>query len=255
MNAQGTDTDRERRETPGAKGRQAAARNRESRSSREHPWRRRIALSVVLVLVVVVAAVAAYLKLQPTPSQLVLPTTAASAPIGALGGTWDITAGSLAGFRLQETSIGLSNDVVGRTNGVTGRIVISDNQVSSANFRIDLTTVKVGGKTEPQLATSLDTRKYPNATFRLSRPVMLSSTFASGATFTAMAIGRLAMHGVSHEVTVTITARRNGAALQVAGTIPIALSDWAIKGPGGFGFLGSLANHGAAEFLLVLKRQ
>jgi len=212
-------------------------------------------LIVVLVLVVVVAAVAAYLKLQPTPSPLVLPTTAARAPIGALGGRWDITAGSVAGFRLQETTLGLSNDVVGRTNGVTGHILISDNQVSSASFRIDLTTIKVGGKKEPQLTTSLDTLKYPNATFSLSRPVMLSSTFASGATFTTMAIGRFAMHGMSHDVTVAIRARRNGASLQVAGTMPIALSDWAIKGPGGFGFLGSLANHGVAEFLLILNRQ
>jgi hypothetical protein len=35
---------------------------------------------------------------------------------------------------------------------------------------------------------------------------------------------------------------------------PFAFSDWAIKEPGGFGFLGSLANHGVAEFLLVLNR-
>jgi hypothetical protein len=29
---------------------------------------------------------------------------------------------------------------------------------------------------------------------------------------------------------------------------------WGIKGPGGFGFLGSLADHGMAEFLIVLHR-
>jgi polyisoprenoid-binding protein YceI len=239
---------------PGLTRRQTPTRNDEARSPCKHPWRRRIVLGVVLVLVVVIGAVAAYLKLQPTPSPLVLPTTGVSAPAGVLGGTWDVTAGSVAGFRLQETFIGLGNDVVGRTNDVTGTISVSDNRVISATLHIDLTTIKVGGKTEPQLATSFDTRKYPNATFNLSRPVMLSSTFASGATITETATGRLAMHGVSREVTVAVTARRNGAALQVVGTIPIAFSDWAIKEPGGFGFLGSLANHGVAEFLLVLNR-
>ena len=99
-------------------------------------------------------------------------------------GTWDVTARSVAGFRLQETFIGLGNDVVGRTSDVTGTISVSDNRVILATLHIDLTTIKVGGKTEPQLATSFDTRKYPNATFNLSRPVMLSSTFASGATIT-----------------------------------------------------------------------
>jgi hypothetical protein len=39
------------------------------------------------------------------------------------------------------------------------------------------------------------------------------------------------------------------------GSIPIAFSRWDIKGPAGFGFLGSLADHGIAEFLLVLDRR
>ena len=55
-------------------------------------------------------------------------------------------------------------------------------------------------------------------------------------------------------MTVTISGRRNGSALQVAGSIPIAFSDWGITGPKGYGFFGSLANHGVAEFLLVLHR-
>ncbi len=51
-----------------------------------------------------------------------------------------------------------------------------------------------------------------------------------------------------------ISARRDGSALQVAGSIPVTLSDWGIKAPAGYGFLGSLADHGVAEFLLVLHR-
>ena len=83
----------------------------------------------------------------------------------------------------------------------------------------------------------------------------LSSAFASGATVTAWVTGRLAMHGTSRLVTFMISGRRDGPALQVAGTIPVTFSEWGIKGPKSYGFLGSLADHGVAEFLLVLRRQ
>ena len=43
-------------------------------------------------------------------------------------------------------------------------------------------------------------------------------------------------------------------ALQAAGSIPVAFSAWGIKGPGGLAFIGSLAGHGVAEFLIVLHR-
>jgi hypothetical protein len=39
-----------------------------------------------------------------------------------------------------------------------------------------------------------------------------------------------------------------------ARSIPITFSSWDIRGPSGYGLLGSLANHGVAEFLLILRR-
>jgi hypothetical protein len=78
--------------------------------------------------------------------------------------------------------------------------------------------------------------------------------FASGATITLTAAGRLTLNGVARPVRVTISARRDGTALQVAGSIPVVFATWGVKGPAGFGFLGSLADHGTAEFLLTLRR-
>jgi hypothetical protein len=63
------------------------------------------------------------------------------------------------------------------------------------------------------------------------------------------------MHGASRLVSFAVSGRRNGATLQVAGSVRIVLSDWAIKGPAGFGPLGSLSGHGVAEFLLALNKQ
>lgn len=184
-----------------------------------------------------------------------LPTARISAPVGPIDGTWDVAAGSVAGFRVQESTLGMSNGVVGRANTVTGAIVISGDRVTAATFRIDLVAIKVGGKTQPQFAKSLGTQDHPGATFTLAQPVTLSPAFTSGATITATATGQLSMHGASHLVTVTISGRRDGPALQAAGSIPIAFSDWGIKHPDGYGFLGSLASHGVAEFLLVLHRR
>ena len=60
---------------------------------------------------------------------------------------------------------------------------------------------------------------------------------------------------MTRPVTVTVSGRRDGASLEVAGSIPVAFSRWDIKGPGGLGFLGSLADHGVAEFLLTLHQR
>lgn len=72
----------------------------------------------------------------------------------------------------------------------------------------------------------------------------LSSAFASGATIITTVTGHLAMHGTSRVVTFTISGRRDGSALQVAGSIPVALSGWGIRGPAGYGFPASLATAG-----------
>ena len=238
--------------------RQTPTRAAASRSARRRHWRRWVLAGVavlVALVVLVVVAVASYIKDTPAPPALTLPTAAASAPTGPLDGTWDVAAGSTAGFRVLESAVGVSNDTVGRTNAVTGTIGVAHGQVTAARLRVDLTTIKVAGRTQPQFATSLDTRDHPSATVTLTRPVTLSSAFTSGATITATATGQLTMAGVSRPVTLTVALRRDGAALQVAGSIPVAFSHWAIKGPQGFGFLGSLANHGVAQFRLVLGRQ
>jgi hypothetical protein len=132
----------------------------------------------VLVALVVLAA-GLFIKLQPSPAPLVLPVGAVSAPAGSLDGTWVVVAGSVAGFRVRESAFGMSNDTVGRTSAVAGAIVISGDRVTSGAFRIGLTSMKVGGKAQPQFSESLGTSTDPVATVTLTRPVMLNSAFAS----------------------------------------------------------------------------
>jgi YceI-like protein len=217
-------------------------------------WLRWITVGVAAILVLIVLAAWAFIKLQPTPAPLVLPPGPVAAPTGPLDGTWAVTAGSLAGFRVRENALGLSTDAVGRTSAVTGTVVISGGRVTGATLRVDLAALTVGGKTQRQVTASLRTGRYPEATFTLTGPVALAPAFAAGGTISVTAAGQLAMNGAAHQVTVGLSARRAGAALQVAGSIPVAFSVWDIKAPASFGVLGSLADRGAAEFLLTLRR-
>ncbi len=76
----------------------------------------------------------------------------------------------MAGFRLQETVLFfIHDDVVGRGHGVSGAAVISHNEVTHATVRVKLTTIKIAGKTQPQLAQSLHTQWHPIAVVRLDK--------------------------------------------------------------------------------------
>jgi polyisoprenoid-binding protein YceI len=238
----------------GMTSRTIAPRRITGRASRKRRWLRWIVASLTMAIVLVIAIVWASIKLQPTLSALMLPAGAASAPAGPADGSWQVAAGSTAGFRVRETAFGMSNDTVGRTDAVTGTVAVSGDRVTSAAFRIDLATIKVHGKASPQFAASLDARQHPFGTVILADPVQLSPAFATGGTVSLTVTGRLALNGVAHVVTFVVSARRDGAALQMAGSIPVAFAAWGIKGPGGAGFFGSLADHGVAEFLLILRR-
>jgi len=222
--------------------------------SRKRRWWRWILGGAVGAAVLIVAAAGAFIKLQPAAPALVLPTAHASTPVGPLDGTWAAGSGSVAGFRVREAALGFSNDVVGRTTAVTGTIVIAGNRVISATFHVSLTSIEVGGKTQPQFARSLGTRDHPTAIFTLAEPVVLGPAFGSGAVITVTGTGYLAMNGTSRQVRFALSGRRDGSVMQAAGSIPVMFSEWGIAPPKGYGFLGSLASRGTAEFLLVLHR-
>lgn len=216
-------------------------------------WGRWIVASVIVILVLVAGAVGMYVNFSAEPP-LTLPASTASAAVGSPDGTWKVAPGSIAAYRIQQTVLGMSGDVVGRTNVLTGTVVVSGDEVTSGTFAVDLSSVTAGGKGVPQFGMSLETERYPIATFSLARPITLGPAFAQGGTLSSVATGQLTMHGRSRLVTARISERRDGSALEVLGSIPVAFSDWGIKGPPGYGFLGSLGDHGEAEFLLILHR-
>lgn len=208
-----------------------------------------------LVAVVALGGVMTLARHTSKTPPLMLPAASTSAPpAGSVDGAWQVSSGSVAGFRVAEQFLGLSDDVVGRTSAVTGGATLAGDRVTAATFHVDLRAITVNGKTQPQFAQSLGVAANPDATFTLTGPLSFASDPSSGGPVTARAAGTLTVHGVTRSVTFTIRGRYTGSTLVVVGSIPVAFSDYGIVGPKGYGALGSLADHGVAEFLLVLRR-
>jgi polyisoprenoid-binding protein YceI len=223
---------------------------RRTRTRRRLWWA--FGIAAVLLLGLLGAAIA-FVGLPPAAVPLTRPPAASAPPSGPMPAQWRIASGSVAGFRIEQTFLGVTSEITGRTDGVTGAMTTPGNRIDSFEATIDLLSLTTDGKQPaPQFATSLETERFPHATVRLTEPIPLDAAFTSGATAEFTVSGELTLHGVTRPITTAVTARRDAAGIAVTGSVPIRFADWNIGEPQGYGTLGSLADHGSAEFLLVL---
>jgi len=217
---------------------------------RRRHWLRWTLGGIAALIVLLLVAVAVAVKLQPAPAPLTLPPNPA-APTGPVDGTWLVAPGSVAGFRIQQTVLLLTSEVVGRTNDITGTVTVASGRATAADVRINLLALTTGDrKPAPQFGISLDTAQYPTATVALAQPVPLDAALSGNA---VTVTGTLTLHGVTRTVIVSLALRRDGANLDIAGQTPVAFKDYSLASPTGYGPIGSLADHGIAEFLLILR--
>jgi polyisoprenoid-binding protein YceI len=185
------------------------------------------------------------------------PTTAAASgadPSGSIDGTWNVASGSQAGYRVKEVLLGQNTDAVGRTSSVTGSLTISGTSVSAGSFTVDLTTVKSDeSQRDSQFqGRIMNTAQFPTATFTITKPIDLGSLPADKTEVTYTATGDLNLHGVTKSVDAALTARRNGANIEVSGTIPVKFSDYQINNPSTAAV--TTQDNGVVEFLLVFSQ-
>jgi polyisoprenoid-binding protein YceI len=197
---------------------------------------------------------------QPAPLSVdTVPTasagsTPAARPVTDLNGPWTVGNGSQAGYRVEETLAGQSTTAVGRTSSVTGSVTVARSRVvSQARISVDVATI---ASDQPQRDRAfagriMDSARFPNATFTLTRAMDLGTEPAVGTTVSASATGDLTLHGVTRSVTFPLTVRRSAATVAVAGTIPVTYADYQIDNPSIGGFV-SVGETGTVEFLLVL---
>jgi polyisoprenoid-binding protein YceI len=234
-------------------------------SSRGSRWRWTVA-GVVAVAVLAVAGPFVYINFikSDAPAPLTAATTAPTTPAttqagqsasdGSIAGTYSVTSGSQAGYRVKEVLFGQDAEAVGRTSAVTGQTTVDGPPVTPGDFSVDLTTVQSDeSRRDNQFqGRIMDTATYPTATFKLAQPIELSSLPADGATISAKAQGQLTLHGTTRQVTVDVSAQRSAGSIRLSGQIPVTFADWNIPNPS-FG-PASTEDHGLIEFLLVLAR-
>ena len=218
----------------------------------------RTRILVVIVAIVAVVALAGgagyvyyFSGLRSAPAQLGLSATpiAATSPTvtpaatTSLTGSWTVTTGSLAGYRINELFVGQSSkhQAVARTSTVSGGLTVSGDstgyQVSSLTFTADLTSLHsvdtVAGRDVTQrdgvVNRQLDVQQFPTATFAAT-----SASVPGGITNQAVDVsvtGKLTIHGVTKDVTIKAKAQLVGGKAEIAGSTSISMTDYGVSPP------------------------
>ena len=183
-------------------------------------------------------------------------TVNSSAPTISLddpSGTWQVTNTSQVGYRVDEVLFGQNVTAVGRTNAVTGSLVIDDGVVTSGQFVVDMTTVK---SDEPKRDAQFESRimdviNYPTATFVLASPITLAANATASST-TNTASGELTLRGTTKPISISVIGEVRDGRIVVTGETTVTFGEWGIPNPSIPGI--STEDFGILEFQLVLER-
>lgn len=173
---------------------------------------------------------------------------------GAIDGTWKVSDGSKVQYRIKETLNGQDNEATGADTAVTGQLTFGGTTVSAASFSVDMTQFSSDEdlRDDQFQHRIMNTSKFPTATFELTAPIVLAAIPENLTQVTAHVSGTLTLHGTSKPVTFDLLARRNGAHLEVNGTIPITFTDYGIVSPSGGP--AKVGLNGDLEFLLIFTK-
>jgi len=184
------------------------------------------------------------LRSSPSPLALSTPSASASAaPTGGLAGTWTVTTGSVAGYRVKELFVGQTtkHEAVAQTSTVSGSLTVSGDasgyQVTGITFTAGLAGLhsvdSVAGRDVSQrdfiVARQLNIQQFPNATFTASSGSVPATDGAGKVDVSAA--GKLTIDGVTKDVTVTAQAQLNGGKIEIAGNLAINMTDYGVSPP------------------------
>jgi polyisoprenoid-binding protein YceI len=200
----------------------------------------------------------AALSLRDVPSSTPGATTSTTAPpaaTGSVNGTWAVSAGSQAGYRVNETLAGQSTTAVGRTSAVTGSLTIARKAVTAASFTVQMGSVTSdrSQRDEQFRGRIMDTSQFPTGSFVLTKPIQLGTLPPLGTTVNVTARGNLTLHGTTRPVSFAMAAKRSAGQIAVTGDITISYGDYGIDNPSVGGFV-SVGHSGTIEFLLVTTK-
>ena len=192
------------------------------------------------------------LRLEPA-AQTAVETTIADIT-STVDGQWAIATDSIVGYRVKEVIVAQSTEGVGRTSAVKGTLNIAGEQVTEAEFSVDMTTLKSDSSRRDGQVNNriLDTATYPTATFTLKQPIKLTPEALAGSDLTTQATGTLTLRGVTKDIELTLIARLANDVIEVNGSIEIIFADWSIPDPSISAIV--VEDRGQLEFLLRFTR-
>ena len=223
---------------------------------------RKVVAALIVLALLAIAGPWVYINLikEDAPDALTLEpavtTTAGEVqqPTNATDGEWAVVAESVVGYRVKEILFGQDTEGVGRTSAVTGSLVIANNEVTSAEFSVDMTSLKSDSSRRDRQVNDriLDTANYPTATFALNEPIALTPEALAGSDLTVNTTGTLTLRGVTNSVPVTLVARLVDNVIEVNGTIKIVFAEWQIPDPSISAIV--VEDRGLLEFLIRFSR-
>ncbi len=162
------------------------------------------------------------------------PSTTTPTADGEVAGTWTVTTGSEAGYRVRErlANLDAESDAVGRTGDVTGSITVVETaggaQLTAGEIAIDTTTITSDEDRRDNRLRSegLQTDQFPTATFTLTQPVDVPAAALAGTATDVTLVGDLTLHGVTRSVEIPAQAALTDGQIQVAGSLTFPLADF-----------------------------
>ena len=142
------------------------------RWAREQRRRRLVVLgacTVLLLLVIGVVGPAIFFHLEgAAPKRLSLPV-GLGGTVGPVNGTWAVAAPSEVQYRVNEILFGQHHTAVGTTDKVHGTVTIKGATVTSAQFTVDMASVRSGaaGRDVQFRDSIMDTVAYPDGYLQL----------------------------------------------------------------------------------------
>ncbi|ADG76393.1 YceI family protein [Cellulomonas flavigena DSM 20109] len=172
-------------------------------------------------------------------------TGAAGEAVEAQDGTWTVTDGSFAGYRVEEVLRGQDVTVTGRTEQVTGEVTVADGELTAATVEVDMASIATDqpprdGYFRDQ---AIEVRRFPTGTFTLTEPADIDGA-------DVQLTGDLTIRDVTREVTVDAQVAADGDTVQVVGSAPITFTEFGVTAPS-LGFV-TVEEDGFVEFDLRL---
>lgn len=214
-----------------------------------------IVLSVLLALVPTLYSVAmgSGVKTEPLDASDAKPATT------EVDGYWNVVHGkgrntSAAGFTFDEILPSDARSTSGTSYDVNGFVTVTNKAITAGKVSVNLEALQsdTDKRDSNVRRTILETDKYPEATFEVTKPADVSQLPDDGTPAKVELTGNLTIHGQTHELTHSFDAVRDGDAVIVSGTVPLRRMDFGVTS---YEFLAAkIAETGELNIRLYLEK-